>query len=490
MPTLTSSAHVPVALARRTLTPFGLWVFGAAASAPLVVLAGGIPATYATTRVVALPLTFLLVAGAVALLAVGYTAMARQVGHPAAYYGIAAHGMGRGAGVAAGLVALVAYNAIQTSLYGLFGATVAATLGGAWWVWAGIALTVVGVLGVRAIVLSTRVLVAVLAASLLVVAVFVLAAVGRPAGGELSWAGFDASGLAVGGIGGAVAFCVAAFMGVDAPGSLVEETTDRRSVGRATISAVVVLGGVYTLTAWAMSVAVGPAAVADVAADPAVGLPFSVLARVGGGWVPLAEVMLVLAIVTSMLAFHSVVARYVFAMAREGVLPAGLAHAGTGTRVSAPRGGSLAQTTVAAVVVGAFALGGADPVAAMFTWLSTLGAMGLLCLLLAASAAAMTAPAAVRGRRPGLWEWRLAPALGVFGGSAVLAAMIGNVGSLLGAAPGSPYPYLLPAIIVAAAVTGGLWAGHLRSTRPDVYAGIGRGTPTTHAVPDTINVSI
>ncbi|MBO4209413.1 APC family permease, partial [Micromonospora echinofusca] len=84
-----------VALARRTVTPFGLWVFGAAASAPMVVLAGGIVATYATTGVVALPLTFVLVAAVVAVLAVGYAAMARQVGHAAAYYGILAAGLGR-----------------------------------------------------------------------------------------------------------------------------------------------------------------------------------------------------------------------------------------------------------------------------------------------------------------------------------------------------------------------------------------------------------
>lgn len=484
------STHVQVALARRTVTPFGLWVFGAAASAPMVVLVGGIVAIYATTKVTALPLAILLVAGIVALLAVGYTAMARQVGHPAAYYGILAAGLGRGWGVAAGLVALVAYNAIQASLYGLFGATMAAHLGGTWWVWAGIALAVVGVLGVRAIVLSTWVLTAVLAVSLLIVTVFVLAGVSQPGIGGLSWEGFDASGLAVSGIGGVVAFCVAAFMGIDAPGSFVEEAIDRRSVSRATIGGVVVLGGVYAVVAWAMGVAVGPAAVAEVAADPAGGLPFSVLERLGGGWVFLGELMLVFAILTSMLAFHSVVARYVFAMAREGVLPAGLAHASGGTRVSAPRGGSLTQTCIAAVVVAAFALAGADPVAAMFTWLSTVGAMGLLCLLLAASVAALRAPASVRGQRPGVWEWRLAPALGVLGGVVVLALMVGNVGSLLGAAPGSLYPFLLPAILAATAVIGGVWAASLRQSRPDVYAGIGRGTPSTHAVPDAISVSI
>ncbi len=484
------SVQVQVGLARRTLTPFGLWVFGAAASAPVVVLSGGIVATYATTKVTALPLAFVLVAGTVALLAVGYAAMARQLGHPAAYYGILAHGLGRSWGVAAGMVALVAYNGIQISLYGLFGATMAAHLGGTWWVWAGLALVLVGVLGVRAIVLSTRALAIVLAVSLLIVAAFVLAGVGQPAAGKVSWDGFHASGLAASGVGGAVAFCIAAFMGVDAPGSLVEEAVDRKSVGRATIGGVLLLGGVYAVAAFAMGAAVGPDVVGDVAADPAAGLPFSVLARLGGWWAALANVVLIFAIVTSMLAFHSVLARYVFAMAREKVLPASLAHSNSATRVSAPRHGSLMQTTVAVAVVAVLAFSGADPVAVMFTWLSALGAMGLLCLLLAASVAAMTAPASARGPQAGAWEWRLAPALGVLGGSVVLALMVGNAGSLLGAAPGSLYPFLLPVILLATAVAGGVWAGHLRRARPEVYVGIGRGTPKRHAVPDAMNLSI
>ncbi|WFE67490.1 APC family permease [Micromonospora sp. WMMD714] len=472
------------------MTPIGLSIFGAAASAPMVVLAGGLVTTYATTRVTALPLTFVLVAGVVALLMVGYTALARQVGHPAAYYGILAHGLSRGWGVVAGLVALVAYTGIQTSLYGLFGATLAAQLGGTWWVWAGVAWAVVGALGVRAIVLSTWVLGGVLAVSLLIVGLFVVAGLGSPADGAVSWEGFDASGLAVGGIGGAVALCVAAFMGADAPGSFVEEAVDRRSIGRAAIIAVVVLGGVYAAAAWAMGVAVGPQAVAARAADPSAGLPFSILEPAGAAWVGVAGLVLVFAIVTSMLAFHNVIARYVFAMAREGVLPAGLARTGSTTRVSAPRGGSFAQSGVAAVVVAVFAVSGADPVAVMFTWLSTLGALGLLCLLLAASVAALAAPPAVRGERAGVWQWKVAPALGVLGGSVVLVAMVGNVGSLLGAAPGSPYPLLLPVILAATATAGGVWAGHLRRSRPEVFAGIGHGTPKTHAVPDALHISI
>ncbi|QKW13412.1 APC family permease [Verrucosispora sp. NA02020] len=483
------TGQVPVALARRTLSPVGLWMFGAAASAPMVVLAAGIPAIYATTGVVALPLTYLLVAAGVAVLAVAYTSMARQITHPAAYYGILAHTLGRGWGVAAGMVALLAYGAIQTSLYGLAGATLAAHLGGTWWVWAAITLTTVATLGVRTIVLSTRLLAAVLALSLLIMAVFVLAALTRPTTDTLSWHGFDASGLAVTGIGGAVAFSVASLMGIDAPASFAEETTDRAAISRATIAAALLLGAVYATAAWAMGVTVGPDHIAHAAADPTP-LPYTILDRAGTGWSTAAAVTLILAIVTSMLAFHNVFARYVFAMAREAVLPTRLAGTSGGTRLTAPRGGSLTQTVLAAATVAGFAATGADPVTTMFTWLSTLGAMGLLTLLLAASIAALTAPASLHHTHTTRWQRRIAPTLGVAAGTTLLTTMLGNTGSLLGAAPGSPHPYLLPAILTTTAALGGIWAAHLRRTRPDIYAGIGRGTPSTHAVPDAITISI
>lgn len=483
------TVHVQVALARRTLSAWGMWVFGAAASAPMVVLVGGIVATYASTRVTSVPLVFLTVGGVVALLAVGYTAMSRQVPHAAAYYAILARGLGRGWGVAGGAVALVAYNAIQISLYGLLGATLSSLIGGSWWVWAGIALILVAVFGLRAIALSTRLLATVLAGSLIIVVLFGASALADPAGGSLSWQGFSPSGAVVSGVGGAVALCLAALMGVDAPASFAEEARDDHAVTRAVFAGVLFLAVVYAGTAWAMGVAVGPDQVAEIAADPSAGLPFSIMEQgLGESMTLLAQVMLIFAIVTSLLAFHSVVARYAFAIAREGVLPAALARAGSGTRVSAPVGGSLLQTGVAVVVVGAFAVVRADPVATLFTWLSTLGALGLLCLLLAASVAAMSF-ARGRGARTNVWISLIAPLTGLLLGTGVLTAMVINVGSLLGAAPGSLSPYLLPLIVALAAAGGGLWASLLRRRRPAVYDGISRGRPDTHAVPDNVGVT-
>jgi hypothetical protein len=73
----------PTVLERKTMGTPSLTIFACAASALIVVLVGSIPATYASTGVIALPLLFLLVGVVIALLSVGYTAMARRVRHPA-----------------------------------------------------------------------------------------------------------------------------------------------------------------------------------------------------------------------------------------------------------------------------------------------------------------------------------------------------------------------------------------------------------------------
>src|SRR4029453_13770981 len=97
------------------------------------------------------------------------------------------------------------------------------------------------------------------------------------------------------------------------------------------------------------------------------GLPYSILEqRIGGFMTPVANAMLIFAIITSLLAFHNVIARYAFAMAREGVLPIGLARTSSGTRVNAPVGGSVLQTVLGVVVVAVFALADADPFATLF----------------------------------------------------------------------------------------------------------------------------
>jgi hypothetical protein len=114
-----------VTLARRTLGAGSLWMFGVGASSPLTVLVRGVIATYATTGVVGVPASFVLLTVALALLAVAYLAMSRRVVHAAPFYAVLARGIGGWLAAAGAAVALLGYNCIQISLFGLVGVTVA-----------------------------------------------------------------------------------------------------------------------------------------------------------------------------------------------------------------------------------------------------------------------------------------------------------------------------------------------------------------------------
>jgi hypothetical protein len=105
----------------------------------------------------------------------------------------------------------------------------------------------------------------------------------------------------------------------------------------------------------------------------------------------------------AMLSFHNAVARYMFALGRERVLPAlGRTHLPTG----APRIALLTQSAIGLAVIVVYALAGWDPTVRLLFWLGTTGAFGVLCLL------AVTLIAVIRffARDPrGENAWRRSP---------------------------------------------------------------------------------
>jgi amino acid transporter len=477
------TAPVP-ALRRKTMSTWSMVVVAGAASALLVVLVGSIPATYATTGVVALPLLFLLVGAVVALLSVGYTAMARRVKHAAVYYASIAHGLGRPMGVAAGGVGLLAYNAILTAQFGLFGFTASDLFGGPWWVWALVAAAVIAFFGVRGIATSTVFLAVILGLELLVLTLFNLTALGHPAESSLSGTGFTVAALA-GGLGGAGAYVVASLFGFELGGSFVEESTTSRAASRAVFIALGALTVAYAVTAYATGEAAGPGQVATAAADPA-GLPYTVLEnQFGPLMVSMTRLLLLFAIITSMLAFHTVAARYAFAMARDGVLHRKLKHTGSGIRSESPVGGSWLQTGVSVIVILLFTVTDADPMATLFAWFSAAAALGLLALLILTSLAAILYLPRRGADAESLWTRLIAPTFGLVGGAVLFYEMLFNLGAMIGAGPGSAtMRWLIPVIVFAVGAVGLLWAGYLRAGRREVYERIGRGQPDEYAVVD------
>jgi len=466
-------------LRRRRLGVVHIFFFTVAASAPLTVLGGGVTTTFAVTGVTGVPLSFLLLAVALALFAVGYAAMSRFVANAGAFYAYIAHGLGATWAVAGAFVALISYNFIQISLYGLLGASLGDLVNQAtgvslpWWAWALAALIVVGYLGVLRVDFNANVLAVLLVLECIAVALYDMGAFAHPAEGFAMQAALSPSSLFVPGVGMVFAFGMAAFIGFESGAIYSEEVRNPRvTVARATFIAVGFTGIFYAVSAWAMIVTVGAGDIQKQSAENGPGVVFAGLAEHwGDGVATLANVLFLTSVFAALLSFHNGVARYLFALGRERVLPTALSR--VSTRSGGPVAGSVAQTLLAVVVVALFAVAGADPVLELFTWLSGgIAALGVI-LLMAGTSAAVVGFFRARPGGGSVWQRAIAPTLATIALVALVALLIGNFDALLGTDPTSPLRWILPGLVLLAAVVGALWALRLKSTRPDVYAAIG-----------------
>ncbi|MEV1289804.1 APC family permease [Micromonospora sp. NPDC049679] len=466
-------------LAKRRLGVVHLVFFTVAASAPLTVLGGGITTAFLVTGNIGTPISFIVLAAVLAIFAVGYAAMSRYVSNAGAFYSYLANGMGRAAGVSGSFVALTAYNAINFGLYGLFGAIfgnfMADRFGIAvtWWVWSFAAMALIGLLGVLRVDLNAKVLAVLLILECVVVAVFDIVAVANPAGGSVSFAGLNPANLFVPGFGAVLALGIACFAGFESAAIYSEEVIDpRRTVARASYIAVAFTGAFYALSAWALSVVHGPDNVGGVIAEQGAGAAFGPLGQYAGALVAdLANVLFITSVFAALLSFHNGVARYLFALGRERVLPDFLGR--TGTRSAAPVAGSVTQSLLAFAVVLLFAATDRDPVVDLFTWFSGLAAVGIV-LLMTGTSIAVVGYFRNRQTEETVWQRLVAPALSSILLATVLFFLVYNFDALL--APTNPgyLTWLLPGLVGVAAVAGLIWGVMLRRIRPDVYAGIGR----------------
>lgn len=466
---------------RRTMPTLRMYLFAVHAAGPLVVFLGAISSAYATSGTPGLPLAFLLVTGVLALLAVGYGRVARKVPHGAPYYAVIARGLGRPAGVAAGFVAMTAYNAIICCMLGLTGGYLAHAVGGIWWLYSGFAWAGIAVLGVRPVAVSSKLLGVSIIVAAVIISLLIAAGVTHPAGGHLSVEGYTWQALTVGSIASAFVMTVASVLGFDGAPTFATEAVHPDGPRRAMIGGLLTLGVVYSLMAWAVGVANGPGQVAAVSADPTAHVPLNTMtAAYGFLMAPAAQAASVFGMFTTMLSVHAITARYGYAMAAEQVLPAQVAHTGRERQAGSPVGGSMLQSAIGLLVTAGFAISGADPMTTMFPWLATIGALGLVVLLCTAALAAMVH----LRREDGAWARWVAPGVGLPLGVALLVAMVGHSSELLGSGPGSVLPVVIAVVLVVVGLGGWAWARWLAAARPDAYRQISYGVPRPLETPD------
>jgi amino acid transporter len=318
---MTSSAPAveSTTLAKDRLGIPAVLYFILSAMAPMTVVAGVVTTMYAVTGLSAIGAAFVAVALVLAVFAVGYVAMARYITNAGALYAYISRGLGRPVGVGAALVAAVAYNLLQVGLYGMFGPTLAGCLADK----AGLDLPR-GAGGRRARRPRLR----------------------RPADQPVG--GRPVRPSRRGRVAGDGA---ARLRGLRGRGRLQrgDQGPAPHRAGRRVQLALI--GAAYALSSWAMSVHYGDDQVAAVAAQQGPGMLF---AMASPAVAEIATVLFMTSLLAAMISFHNAVARCMFALGRERVLPAALGR--TEPRTGAPRIASLTQSTVGLAVIVLYAL--------------------------------------------------------------------------------------------------------------------------------------
>jgi amino acid transporter len=488
-------ASEPAKLHRRALGVPDLVFFIVAASAPLTAVAGGQAATYLVTGNRGVAFLFVPLGIILSLFAVGYAAMSRHVTNAGAFYAYVARGLGRVQAVGAAFVAFIAYNAMQIGIYGLFGVALGAFMSGElgiglpWWAWCLIGAVLIGVLGVLQVDLNARVLAVLLILEVLVVALFDLAILADPGPQGLSLVALDPTVAFGTALGATLTFSFASFVGFESAAIYSEECRNpRRTVARATFIAVGLIAIFYAASSWLLSVAAGPDTIVNPEAlaragyttgdapDPTTVLFIAGAERLGALWGDAAALLFATSLFAALLSFHNAVARYSFALGREGVTPSVFAR--VHPRTGAPWFASLSQSALAVTVVGLFALAGADPVLQLFTWLTNLGALGVLLLMTVTSFAVV----GYFRRHPegelSRWSSTIAPTVAGVLLLILLVLGVANYNVLITGsteAPTDPMTIVLPAILFGAGIVGLIVGSVLKRRRPEVFARVGEG---------------
>ncbi|WIM96916.1 APC family permease [Actinoplanes oblitus] len=477
----------PSGLARGRIGAVSAALFGVAAAAPIATVVTVVTVSPPVLAAGAGPLAALsVVAVAVVLLLFGtpYAAMIRRTPHAGATYPQLARGLGRPAALVGAWLALAGYHAIQFGLYALLGQAAAPLLHSwfgvtaPWWLVAGAGWLLVTLGGLLRVEFAAGVIALLTVAETAVLAGLAAAGVLRPAGGAPIRTGTylitDPARLDRSLLGLLLAVAVLAFVGFETAATYAEETRDpRRTAGRAARGAVLLLALLLAGVTWSLIVAAGPAGVAGRAAARGPELLFALAGERLAPWaVTLARLMLVTGLLAAILAVHHALARYLYALGRERVLPGVLGN--VSPRTGAPRAAALTQSLVAgAALTGAY-LAGATASARTARALVVGGGLAILVLLLLTAVAALLHLNRVPARE-GVGTRFFAPVLSIVSLGVLLYLAGRDLAALLAVRAGSPWVSVVLGALAGCLAIGLAHALVLRLADPVRYAGIGLG---------------
>jgi amino acid transporter len=467
-------------------------------AAPMTAMLGNVPFAAGFGVGIYTPAAFLLATIVLTIFSIGYAAMARKVSAVGGFYSFISLGLGREVGMAAGLASFASYSVFEASLSGIF-----AFFANAWlvshfdvnisWIW--LALLSIGICGLFSYLdvrLSAGILGVALVLEVIMLALFNYGVITATSGTSFSLESLNvlkvltpvtaqkvgdveiAAGAAAVGI--FMAFW--SWVGFEMAPNYAEESKDpKRVIPLSLYLSVVGLGLFYILTSWCAVAAFPTEGDMLVKATKDSGNFFlDPIGNYVGTWAK--ESMAVLIITSAFacgMAFHNTAARYLYSLAREGVLPSGLAS--THDSFKSPHVASITQSLLAALWVGLFAfyLGTNDPNAqaylAVYTLLAILGTMLLLILQAIVSLAIIAYFRAHHSDEAGAFSTVIAPLIAFVAQVYLVYLLVVNLETFGG---GGPFGSQIPMIAFVILVVGFVWGVVLRFVAPKVYERIGR----------------
>lgn len=464
-------------LARNKLGVGSIVFLVLAAVAPVTGLIVVLPLAIALGNGGGVPIAILLVALALLFFAIGYAQITKELTNAGGFYAIAVKGLGKTAGLITGIIATIGYNAFVAGALGTIGffagmVVVPELTGGAVtldWFWTGLVLfVIVFLLAISGIHVSAIVLGVALVLEIILVFVFGFSVLIQHG---FDFGIFTPTVITGGSLWIGLLMAATAFIGFEATALFGEEAKEpRKTVPRATFTAIVVIGLMHAFAAWAIVSAIGLEDAQQAGLDHLIDgdLTLMVIGEyLGDLGVLVALVLVVISLFAAQLAFHNSAGRYLFSLGRARILPSWLAKT---NKNGSPARALLTNLIFALIIAAIF----------RFTFpeqpsIETLVPVGLgfatLSIMIVQAIAALSV--VVYFRRKGdsrWWSTFIAPGIG-FLALAVFSTMA-IVQFPLVAGSDAIYVVVLPWILVASVVVGLIYGAYLKSSKPEVYAGL------------------
>jgi len=474
-----------------------------ATAAPITAMTGNVPIAVGYGNGAGVPGAFLFATAVLAVFTIGYSAMARHVTATGAFYGFITKGLGRSAGLGAGLMATLAYMVFEGSLIGIFSSffkTDVEFFNGpklSWIVYALAGIAVIAVLGYFDIEISGKVLAVFLVTEVAILLALGLSVLFRGGGPQGLQAGSLNPGHAFTAVAGGTAaiglfFAFWSWVGFETTAVYGEESRNpTKIIPKATLIVVIGLGLFYTFISWMTISGNGPGQAVAISAG-STGNPFDLFFGITqkyiGAWAK--DVYMVLTVTGSFacaLAFHNSASRYLFAFGRDELHPAVTPLGRTHPKHKSPHVASIVQSVVTLAITLYFfwfqAPTKAAPDVPYYYEFGLLAIMGTMAILLVQAICSISviwyfhvnkheegSPlAATRA----WWRTLLAPAVGALGMAYVVYLLFSHLSFAAGAAADSPVYKITPYLVIGVGVVGVCIGLILRAVNQTRYQRIG-----------------